>query len=137
MGNLIGMAFNWGSSLVTGLSLKTWLRIGAVAAVALLVWLAYCWAWDRGAASKQADLDREKAKVDILVDDIERLTKAINERNDTIEADAERAREASAAAAAQASDDLAAVDKAKASEETRGAGAANLNRFFDEIFGQQ
>ena len=131
---LLGMAFDWGSSFLTGLSLKTWLRIGAVAAVALLVWLAYCWVWDRGAASKQADLDREKAKVTILADDVERLTKAINERNDLIDADAKRSREASAAAAAQAGKDLAAVEKAKAGEATRGAGADAMNAFMRETF---
>lgn len=126
-------------SAASGLSLKTWLKIAAVAAAALLVWLAYCWAWDRGAASQKADdqvtIDQKQARIDILAGDVLALQTGIDDRNRQIDAYAAAQRAAAAAAAKQAKDTLASFAEARKREVSRGNGPDAMNDFFRDILG--
>jgi len=122
-------------SAASGFSLRTWAIIGAVLAILLLTWLAYCWAWDRGAASQQAIIDQKQARIDILAGDVLTLQAGIEDRNRQIEAYAAKERENAARAAKLAEDALAALTVARKREAARGAGPDAMNSFFSDILG--
>lgn len=66
-----------GVSLATGLSLRTWACIAGAAAAALLLWLAYSWAYDRGYEARKAADDKIFAAYD------KAAAKAEQEKQDT------------------------------------------------------
>lgn len=127
------------SSLITGISARTWLILGGVAAAALAIWLAYCWAWDRGAAARAAidapEIAKLNGEVATLQGNVTTLQAAIEARNREIEAYAAAQRAKEAAAAQQAKDALKALEAARKREAARGSGADAMNGFFSDILG--
>lgn len=134
-GGLIGK----GVSIATGLSLRTWLYILGVVAAVVIIWLAYSWAWNRGADhQKEADAKVQQQlqdRIGILAGDVETLSAGIKDANARGEVAAARAKAAEAEAAAAAARKLADVEAARRREAARGAGADQMNAFFTETFG--
>lgn len=128
-----------GTALATGLSLRTWLYILGAVATAVLIWLAYSWAWNRGADhQKEADgkvQQQLQDRITILTGDVETLTAGIKDANARAEAAVAREKTAEAEAAAAAARKLADVEAARRREAARGAGADQMNAFFAETFG--
>ena len=133
-----GLAFNWGLSLVSGLSLKQWAYIAGALAGAFVLWTAYSWAWDRGAASQAADdakvIAQAQIKIDALAANVEALVRGIEDANVRIALEQQRRIAAEAEAAARAQADLAGVETSRRREAERGAGADNMNAFMRETF---
>lgn len=138
MGAIFSMAFNWGLSLVSGLSLKQWAYIAGALAGAFVLWTAYSWAWDRGAASQAADdakvIAQAQIKIDALAANVEALVRGIEDANVRIALEQAKRMAAEAEAAARAQADLAGVEVSRRREAERGAGADNMNEFFGEMF---
>lgn len=128
-------------TFLSGVSVEAWARIGAIAAILLGLWLAYGWAYDRGAVAQKADdqivIDQKQARIEILAGDVLTLQAGIEARNQQIEANAAKAREDAAAAARKASDALAALDAARKREAARGVGADAMNDAFQDLFGRR
>lgn len=125
--------------MASGLSFHTWAYIAAVAAIALLIWLAYSWAWDRGAAHQQAKDASEIARLTTdnatLKGNVATLQAGIDDRNRQIDAyaAAEHQREADAEKKAMAALDVLTASRAR--EKSRGFGPDPMNDFMSDISG--
>lgn len=128
---LASMALNWGLSLVSGLTLKQWAYVLGALAGAFVAWQVYSWAYGRGAADSHA---KDKIKIEALKDDVERLVTGIGDAKEAAEIAQANGEAKAAAAAAQAQKVIADVERARRREQTRGAGATNMNEFFAETF---
>ena len=138
MGAIFSMALNWGLSLVSGLTLKQWAYIAGALAGAFVLWTAYSWAWDRGAAHQKGEdaetHEQDQAKIKILSDSVLSLVDGVKAAEARILLEQAKRMAAEAEAAAQAQADLAGVETSRRREAERGAGADNMNAFMREMF---
>jgi hypothetical protein len=121
-----------GTQAVTGLSLRAWLYIAGAAASALFLWLAYSWAWNRGADHQKA---ADAKEISQLSDNVKALQAGITQANAQAAAAQAAAKAAEAKAAATVTAKLKDVEKARAKEAARGPGADQMNAFLRENFG--
>ena len=117
-------------SAVSGFSLRTWAIIGAAIAVALLTWLAYSWAWDRGAQSQK---EKDEAVIAKCQSEVLALRTAVTAQNEAVEAMEKDAAHNSAKSGKAASDALKASDAARKKAASHGVGPDAMNALMLEV----